>query len=97
MASLPVLHLSKFVNRIKICSLPSYFVVVPVGDYVDCGRSRELLLCIKPQQEKSTLYTSNSAFLSHTTIVLAFGSVLVADLGFTMCFVEGVRSSFPGH
>lgn len=49
-----------------------------------------------PTGKKHSLYFQ-LCFFSHTTIVLAFGSVVVADLGFTMCFVEGVRSSFPGH
>lgn len=48
-----------------------------------------------PNRKKSTLYTSNSTFFP--TTVLAFGSVVAADLGFTICFIESVSGSFPGH
>lgn len=37
-----------------------------------------------PTGKKHSLYFQ-LCFFSHTTIVLAFGSVVVADLGFTMC------------
>lgn len=51
-----------------------------------------------PTGKKRSLYTSNSAFfLPHTSLVLAFGSVVAADLGFTACFVGGANSSFPGR
>lgn len=96
--SFPDLCLSKFVNQMKICSLPGSSVIVPVGDYVDCGRRRELFLCIKPWQEESSLLTlptqlffihfSSSGFQFHSGCW--FGLLYV-------CLVGGVNSNFPGH
>lgn len=53
--------------------------------------------CVSNPNRKKTLFILPTLLFSHTTIVWAFGSVVVADLGFTICFVESVSNSSPGH
>lgn len=66
---------------------------------MDCGKSRELLLCIKSHQEKA-LFTVliQPFFFFHTALLSwAFRSRVVVDLGFLVCFVGDVSGSFPGR
>lgn len=50
-----------------------------------------------PVRKKTLSLHFQLSFFSCTPLVLAFSSIVVADLGFTVCFVGGVSSSFLGH
>lgn len=53
--------------------------------------------CVSKPNRKKALFTFQLCFFSHITIVPAFGSVVLADMDFTVCFVGIVSRSFPGR
>lgn len=61
------------------------------------GGARNYFCLSNTKRNKALSLHFQLSFFSYTSLVLAFSSIVAADLGFTICFVGPVNSSFTGH